>query len=100
MNGFMLVRHKVKDFTVWKAGYDAHSPKRDEGFVMRDFSNVPALATNQRYRRLTAVWSISARSPYFADLSAVDQLPDRAENQTLLNREALLPHQFPQLCAA
>lgn len=30
MNGFMLVRHKVKDFTVWKAGYDAHSPKRDE----------------------------------------------------------------------
>lgn len=30
MNGFLLVRHKVKDFTVWKAGYDAHAPKRDE----------------------------------------------------------------------
>jgi hypothetical protein len=30
MNGFMLVRHKVQDFTIWKAGYDAHAPKRNE----------------------------------------------------------------------
>lgn len=30
MNGFMLVRHKVKNFTTWKAGYDAHAPKRKE----------------------------------------------------------------------
>jgi hypothetical protein len=30
MNGFMLVRHKVKDFTAWKSGYDAHAPKRNE----------------------------------------------------------------------
>ena len=29
MNGFMLVRHKVKNFTTWKQGYDAHAPKRD-----------------------------------------------------------------------
>jgi hypothetical protein len=28
MNGFMLIRHKVKNFTTWKAGYDAHAPKR------------------------------------------------------------------------
>ena len=26
----MLVRHKVWDFKSWKAGYDAHQPKRVE----------------------------------------------------------------------
>lgn len=26
----MLVRHKVRDFSVWKPGYDAHLPKRVE----------------------------------------------------------------------
>lgn len=30
MNGFMLIRHKVKDFDGWKQGYDAHAPKRTE----------------------------------------------------------------------
>jgi hypothetical protein len=30
MPSFMLVRHKVKDFTAWKVGYDAHRPKRQE----------------------------------------------------------------------
>ena len=30
MNGFMLIRHKVKNFTTWKEGYDAHAPKRTE----------------------------------------------------------------------
>ena len=30
MTGFMLIRHKVKDFKSWKAGYDAHLPKRTE----------------------------------------------------------------------
>ena len=30
MNGFMLIRHKVKNFTSWKEGYDAHAPKRTE----------------------------------------------------------------------
>jgi hypothetical protein len=30
MNGFMLIRHKVKNFTTWKEGYDAHAPKRSE----------------------------------------------------------------------
>ena len=30
MAAFMLFRHRVKDFTSWKAGYDAHQPKRAE----------------------------------------------------------------------
>ena len=30
MSGFMLIRHKVRDFKSWKAGYDAHQPKRVE----------------------------------------------------------------------
>lgn len=30
MPAYMLVRHKVKDFTTWKAGYDAHHPARQE----------------------------------------------------------------------
>ncbi len=27
---YMLVRHKVRDYSVWKRGYDAHLPKRIE----------------------------------------------------------------------
>ena len=27
---FILIRHKVRDFKTWKAGYDAHQPKRIE----------------------------------------------------------------------
>jgi hypothetical protein len=30
MSTFVLVRHKVKDFATWKAGYDGHRPKRQE----------------------------------------------------------------------
>lgn len=30
MTGYVLVRHKVKDFTVWKRAYDMHLPKRME----------------------------------------------------------------------
>jgi hypothetical protein len=30
MSSYMLVRHKVRDFSVWKAGYNAHLPKRVE----------------------------------------------------------------------
>ena len=30
MASYMLVRHKVRDFSQWKRGYDAHLPKRGE----------------------------------------------------------------------
>ena len=30
MASYMLVRHKVRDFSKWKSGYDAHHPKRVE----------------------------------------------------------------------
>jgi hypothetical protein len=30
MANFVLVRHKVRDFSEWKRGYDAHLPKRTE----------------------------------------------------------------------
>jgi hypothetical protein len=30
MASYMLVRHKVRDFSEWKGGYDAHLPKRVE----------------------------------------------------------------------
>ena len=30
MASYMLVRHKVRDFSEWKLGYDAHLPKRVE----------------------------------------------------------------------
>ncbi len=30
MAAFLLVRHTVKDFATWKAGYDTHLPKRQE----------------------------------------------------------------------
>lgn len=28
MANYMLVRHKVRDFSAWKTAYDAHQPKR------------------------------------------------------------------------
>ena len=30
MASYLLVRHKVRDFSDWKRGYDAHLPKRVE----------------------------------------------------------------------
>ena len=30
MASFVLVRHKVRDYSEWKRGYDAHLPKRTE----------------------------------------------------------------------
>jgi hypothetical protein len=30
MANFLLVRHKVRDFSEWKRGYDAHLSKRTE----------------------------------------------------------------------
>lgn len=30
MANYMLVRHKVRDFSAWKRGYDDHLPKRVE----------------------------------------------------------------------
>jgi hypothetical protein len=30
MASYMLIRHKVRDFSEWKRGYDAHLPKRIE----------------------------------------------------------------------
>ena len=30
MASFLLIRHKVRDFSKWKRGYDAHLPKRVE----------------------------------------------------------------------
>lgn len=30
MASYLLIRHKVSDFSEWKRGYDAHLPKRTE----------------------------------------------------------------------
>jgi Protein of unknown function (DUF3764). len=30
MTSYVLVRHRVRDFSEWKRGYDAHLPKRIE----------------------------------------------------------------------
>lgn len=30
MASYLLIRHKVRDFNTWKAGFDAHAPKRTE----------------------------------------------------------------------
>jgi uncharacterized protein YeaO (DUF488 family) len=30
MASFVLIRHKVRDFSEWKRGYEAHLPKRNE----------------------------------------------------------------------
>ena len=30
MASFLFIRHRVRDFSEWKRGYDAHLPKRTE----------------------------------------------------------------------
>jgi hypothetical protein len=30
MSSYVIVRHKVRDYSVWKRAYDAHLPKRVE----------------------------------------------------------------------
>ena len=47
MNGFMLIRHKVKNFTIWKAGYDAHAPKRVEAGLTEKYLLRSILAPNE-----------------------------------------------------
>lgn len=37
MASFMLVRHKVRDFNSWKAGYDAHQPVRVEAGLAEQY---------------------------------------------------------------
>jgi hypothetical protein len=37
MATYMLVRHKVKDFSEWKRGYDAHQPKRAEAGLKEEY---------------------------------------------------------------
>ena len=34
---FILIRHKVRDFTTWKKGYDAHQAKRTEAGLMEKY---------------------------------------------------------------
>lgn len=45
MNKFMLIRHKVRNFTTWKEGYDAHAPKRADAGLAEKYllrtSNAP-----------------------------------------------------------
>lgn len=41
MSNYMLVRHKVRDFSEWKPGYEAHLAKRKEAgltekYLMRE----------------------------------------------------------------
>ena len=37
MASYLLIRHKVRDFSEWKPGYDAHLPKRIEAGLTEHF---------------------------------------------------------------
>jgi hypothetical protein len=37
MASYMLIRHKVRDFSEWKRGYDAHLPKRAEAGLKEEY---------------------------------------------------------------
>lgn len=57
MTSFMLVRHKVRDFSEWKPGYDAHLPKRAEAgltekHVLRGANDKHQQATGDFYAGL------------------------------------------------
>ena len=37
MTGYMLLRHKVRDFQSWKVGYDSHQLKRAEAGITEKY---------------------------------------------------------------
>jgi len=37
MANYMLVHHRVRNFTEWKAGFDTHLPKRNEAGLSEKF---------------------------------------------------------------
>ena len=37
MNRYLLIRHKVKDFSTWKQGYDAHLSNRTEAGLTEEY---------------------------------------------------------------
>jgi len=44
MGGFMLIRHRIRDYQAWKAGYDAHESQRlaaglTEKYLLRGSDN-------------------------------------------------------------
>ncbi len=47
MASYLLVRHKVKDFSQWKRGYDAHLPKRVEAGLTEKYVLRGAQDTNE-----------------------------------------------------
>ena len=47
MTSYMLVRHKVADFSEWKRGYDAHLPKRAEAGLTEKYLLRGADDTNE-----------------------------------------------------
>ncbi len=65
MNGFMLIRHKVKNFTAWKQGYDAHAPKRAEVGLTEQYLLRGAQAPNEVVMLFEA--NDIARAQAFAD---------------------------------
>jgi uncharacterized protein YceH (UPF0502 family) len=65
MNGFMLIRHKVKNFTTWKQGYDAHASKRAEAGLTEQYLLRGAQAPNEVVMLFEA--SDIGRAQAFAD---------------------------------
>ncbi|HYA86693.1 MAG TPA: cyclase [Nitrospirota bacterium] len=47
MTTYILVRHKVRDYSVWKRGYDAHLPKRLEAGLTEKYLFRGANETNE-----------------------------------------------------
>ena len=83
MANFMLIRHKVKDFENWKAGYDAHQPKRAEAgltekYLLRgsdDPNEVVALFEAQDLSRAKAFATSAELREKMQEVGVVDQ-PD------------------------
>ena len=83
MANFMLIRHRVKDFKNWKAGYDAHLPKRveaglSEKYLLRgsdDPNEVVALFEAQDLSRAKAFSTSAELREKIQEVGVVDK-PD------------------------
>ena len=83
MAGFMLIRHKVRDFKAWKAGYDAHQSARTaagltEKYLLRsadDPNEVVGLFETQDLERARAFASSAELREKMQEVGVVDK-PD------------------------
>ena len=60
MASYMIIRHKVRDFSQWKPGYDAHLPKRNEAGLTEKYVLRACSRSSEQHRQECQVNELQA----------------------------------------